>query len=134
MTLLKLKIEIDLSKKDQLVAVNSLFLAIGSHKEATIEPMEEETTDTPKEEKPKRKSRAKKAAQTEEVKEDEASSDEKKILEFTEVRALFAKKLQQGDEKTRESCVSKLNELGVDKLPSLKEEDYQAFVDYLNTL
>jgi len=141
MKIIKFKLEIDVSNGDQTRALNTLLRAIGGQEKSeqvgeVLETVEEKI------EKPKKKRRTqaeikaeKEAAQTEESQDTEgAGSTEEKVPEMTEVRALFAKKLQEGTEETRTVCIAKLKELGAKNLPSLKQEDYQTFIDYLNTL
>ncbi len=144
MKIVKFKFEVDLSKRDQINALYTLLRAIGGQ-ESTTEPIVGEVLETTEKgidaEKPKKKRRTqaeikaeKEAAQTEEAEDEGVSSTEESNPAFTEVRALFAKKLQEGDDDTRESCISKLSELGAKNLPALQKEDYQKFIDFLNGL
>lgn len=152
MTKIKLKLEIDLTKADQTNALNTLLCAIGGQEAgvvapAVVAPKEEAAPAEPlKEEKPKKKRRSKAEIAADElaaeaVKEAEAISqgepeapEEDNLPDRTELRALFAKVLNAGNEQTREACLGKLKALGAASLPTLKDADLQGFEDFLNDL
>ena len=155
MTKFKLKIDVDLSDKAQLWAMNNLFAAVGGQDLDTTKPeeaaevakpeapkAEEEKAPTPVKKKRRTKAQIEAAkveqvaGEEEEEEEEETGVAEKKSdeIEFTDVRALFAKILQNGDEDTRTACIGKLSELGTTNLPGLKEESFGEFMDFLNSL
>jgi hypothetical protein len=115
---------------------------------------EPEARETPEPEKPAKKAKKVKKSEPKETEQEgvaakppeKASSTEKKAssdsadeapgLDRVQVRKLFQQKLQDADDDgaTREKCVKKLSELGASVLPDLAPEDYQEFVDFLETL
>jgi hypothetical protein len=159
----KFELEIDVTKSNQTDALNNLLKAIGGQTEAgstSAAPAKEEAKPEPeakeetKPEPPAKKKRRTKAeieadkaeveaevdkAEMEVSKEDEGEEAEvdkveAEEIDFTDVRALFAKKLQEGDETTREESIAKLKELGAPNLPGLKPIQYGDFVSFLKGL
>lgn len=136
MTKIKIEVEIDLSDKIESEALSNLVQVLGRNGTVATETVTEE----PKEVKPapkKRKPRASKPKEDPKVETPEEPAEETEetpAIEFAMVRKLMAKKLQEGDDSTREACIKQLASLGAKTLPDLSEDKYEEYIEFLNTL
>lgn len=131
--IVKFKLNVDLSDSVQTTALNNLLCAIGGQPAGLVQEV--------KEEKPAPKKEAKKTAQKAEAVKEEPQTEVKEEpekeetgIQLTDVRKLLGDKIQNGGDDTRDKCAAKLKEFGAKNVSTLPEENYQEFVDFLNSL
>lgn len=136
MNQVEIKAVIDASNPTHVDALSQFLNSIGGNANQTKSAPVEEKKETSKKETSKKETPKKEApTPIEEKKEQPAPIEKKKetpttSIKIEDVRALLAKKVDAH----RAEVKSKLTALGANNVSSLKTENYQEFIDFLNGL